>query len=179
MKTASRLLALLCLFGFAFSALAEEKVVWCPKDGIGKSQMWKTKATADVADNVLKIKLTDAEWSGVGLNWEGYWPEDAGVKAADYKFFEIELKVEGNADNLQLAIKDNKHKPSTNVTVKKYCPDGKLPADFVTIKIPVSDLMAEKCEFVSGIAWEVMLHMWTQDAKDVTISVRKVAFSKD
>jgi len=31
-----------CRFGFA-----EEKVVWCPKDMIGESQVWKTKATAD------------------------------------------------------------------------------------------------------------------------------------
>ena len=179
MKTVSKLLAILCILGFAFSALAEEKVVWCPKDSVGKTQIWKTKATTTVENNVLTIKLADAEWSGIGLNWEGYWPEDAGVKAADYKFLEIDLKVEGNNDSVQIALKDNKNKPSGSVALKKYCPDGKLPADFTTVKIPVSDFLTEKSEFVTGVAWEVMVHMWTQDAKDVTVSIRKVAFSKD
>ncbi|HCE42330.1 MAG TPA: hypothetical protein DET40_02130 [Lentisphaeria bacterium] len=179
MKTVSRFMAIMCILGFSIAAMAEEKVVWSAKDSIGKTQTWKTKAMADVANDALNIKLSDTEWSGVGLNWEGYWPEDAGVKASDYKFLVIELKADGNSDTLQVALKDNKHKPSGSVEVKKYCPDNKLPADFKTIKIPIADLLTDKSEFVSGVAWELMVHMWTQDAKNVNVSIRKIAFSKE
>ncbi len=179
MKTALKLVMAVSILAIAVSAMAEEKVVWNAKDKIGKNQMWKTKATAEVADDVLKISLTESEWSGVGLNWEGYWPEDAGIKVSDYKFLVLELKAEGNPDNLQIALKDNKHKPSGSVEVKKYCPDNKLPSDFKTIKIPIADLLTDKSEFISGIAWELMVHMWSQDPKKMDVSIRKIAFSNE
>lgn len=179
MKLVTKILAVACLLGFAAAASAEEKVVWSPKDSIGKSQTWKTKATADVADGVLKIKFTDSEWSGIGLNWEGYWPEDAGVKAADYQYLVVELKCDSGSANIQLSLKDNKHKPSASVDLKKYCPDNTLPVDFQAIKIPISDLTGDKCTFVTGVVWEVMLGIWTQEAKNVDMSIRKVSFTKD
>ncbi|HBC85462.1 MAG TPA: hypothetical protein DCZ94_00765 [Lentisphaeria bacterium] len=179
MKTVSRFVAIMCILGLTVSAMAEEKVVWSAKDKVGKTQTWKTKATAEVAEDVLKINLTETEWSGIGLNWEGYWPEDAGVKAADYKFLIVELKADGSPDNVQIALKDNKHKPSGSVEIKKYCKDNKLPAEFTAVKIPIADLLTEKSEFVSGVAWELMVHMWSQDAKNVNVSIRKISFSKE
>ncbi len=179
MKFALKLMAVMCIVGFAVSVIAEDKVVWSPKDNVGKTQTWKTKATADVADGALKVTLSETEWSGVGLNWEGYWPEDAGVKASDYKFLVLELKASGSPDNLQIALKDNKHKPSASVEVKKYCKDNTLPADYATIKIPIADLLTDKSEFVSGVAWEIMVHMWSQDAKNMTVNIRKISFSKE
>ena len=163
----------------SMAAAAADTVVWCPKDGIGKSVTWKTQATTTLTNDVLQIQYTGAQWSGAGVNWAGYWPADAGLKASDYKYLVLEVKVEGAADALQIALKDNKHKPSGNVALKKYCPDGKLPADFATVKIPIADLVAAKSEFVTGVVWELMVHEWTQGDKDVKVTLRKIAFGND
>lgn len=175
-----KMILMLGIFGLAMIAQAEEKVVWCPKDGIGKNQTWKTKAEAEVVENELRIKLNGTEWSGVGINWEGYWPADAGVKVSDYKYLLVTLKVSGKGSGaLQLALKDNKHKVSDNASVKKYCEEGKQPVEFTTLKIPIADFLGEKSKFESGVAWELMIHIWTEGEKDIKVSINKIAFSKD
>lgn len=180
MKTWSSIVAMLCVLGLAIAAMAEEKVVWSPKDGIGKSQTWQQKATAEEADGLLVVHLKEAEWSGAGLNFEGYWPEGAGVKAADYAFLVIEFKAEGvDADALQLTLKDNKHKPSGNVSLKTYCPGGVLPTEMTAVKIPVADFLTDKSQFETGVVWEIMVHAWTQGAKDVKVTLGKLAFTNE
>jgi len=180
MKTLSGIAAAACVLGLAIAARAEEKVVWSPKDGIGKSQTWQQKATAEVADNLLVVNLKEAEWSGVGLNFEGYWPEGAGVKAADYTHVVVEFKAEGaGADALQLALKDNKHKPSGNVSLKTYCPGGAVPAEMTTVRIPVADFLTDKSQFETGVVWEVMIHAWTQGDKDIKATFGKLSFASE
>src|SRR3989339_792217 len=106
-------LVLVCVLGICMGAFAEEKVVWSQKDSIGKTKTWNKSASAEVIDNALVMKFTGDQWSGAGLNWEGYWPEDAGIKIADYKTLVIGIKAAGDAkESLTLTLKDNKHKPS-------------------------------------------------------------------
>ena len=171
-------LMLLCVLGLTLNTLAEEKVVWCPKDSIGKNKTWVKGATAEVKDNALVIKFTGAEWAGVGLNWQGYWPKDSGVKIADYTNLVISLKVSGKADSLSLTLKDNKHKVSGNVYVKKYCMGEQLPIAFTSISIPIKDFLTEKSKLESSVIWEIMFGTWSKEEKDVTVTVDKIGFSK-
>jgi len=176
---------LLCFFllglGLAITGVADEKIVWSPKDNIGKTTTWKNndKASANAGDGFYEIVLSGSEWSGMGLNWEGYWPADAGEKAADYRNLILELKISGaNANDLQVALKDNKSKDSVSVFLKKYFPNGTITNEKIVIKIPMSDLLTEKSKFETGIVWEIMFHSWTQDSKEVKIEVYKIAFEK-
>ena len=160
-------------------AKSEEKVAWNPANGIGKSNTWVTKAKAELADNLMKINFSEDGWSGVGLNFEGYWPEDAGIKASDYGFLVIEMSAVGEGiKNIDLTIKDNKGKESGRVRLVKYAEGGVISGEITTYKIPISDFLTDKSKLESGVIWEIMIGVWTQDAKDVDVVVRKISFVK-
>ncbi|MBN2710986.1 MAG: hypothetical protein JXR97_00930 [Planctomycetes bacterium] len=159
----------------ATSGLAGDKVVW---DGekVGKNKNWANGGTIEIADGEAKINLTEAEWCGAGVNWEGYWPEDAGVDLDKYKYVHIWLKVKGRGD-VQLMFEDNKHTKSAAVNITEFTKKNKLPEKMTKVVIPTEKLKGEGSKLASGVVWEFIICAWSKDKKDITVTVDKLAFS--
>lgn len=161
----------------AFGADAEEKVVWCPQSGIGKTETWNIKANAELVDNLLRINLKEDEWSGIGLNFEGFWPEDAGVKAENYKFLLIELKAVGDGkNNLEIGLRDNKNKESARLKLVNYSETNMIPEEITKFKIPISDFLSNESKLETGVIWEIIIGAWFDAAKDINVYLSKIAF---
>jgi hypothetical protein len=177
MKHVLKMAAVVGLMVSALAASAEETVVW-NGEGTGQNKFWKSGATAVVENGALTIDLNGKNWRGVGLNWEGWNPNGAGIQLTDYKYMLVELKTTGNVYGLRMQLIDKQKKKSGQVDLRRFAPGGKLPAEFATLKIPTSAFLA-KAKFDSGVVWEVVTHLWTQDQKAATATLNKIAFSNE
>lgn len=138
----------------------------------------------------LKFKAEGPDWIGMGWNWHGWWPENAGSDISAYK--ELSFRIKVIAENAKEAPDPN----SVGVTIgcsangtkdetKKDADDAKV-ADFTTnlidgewhdVVIPLATFFTDKGkDFDKKSAWEFRVSTWSQDPRKFEILIDDITF---
>ncbi len=138
----------------------------------------------------LKFKADGPDWIGMGWNWYGWWPENAGSDISAYKELSFRVKVvAANAkeapDPGSIGVTIGCSANGTKDDSKKDADDAKI-ADFTTnltdgqwheIVIPLATFFADKGkDFDKKSAWELRVSTWSQDPRKFEIVLDDIAF---
>ena len=176
---------------------AGELVIW-DGDGAGAgAKGWadcakkpNCKATAAPAPGAgrngttgLKIHFEGPDWAGMGWNWFGWWPENAGTDISGYKNLKFWLKIESKAPELapdlsalSVALRcSNGKKDSEAVPLKAFALDA-LDGQWHEVKIPLSEFTKGKgAAFDLRTAWEFNVNHWSGDPKHFEVIIDDIS----
>jgi hypothetical protein len=138
----------------------------------------------------LKFKAEGSDWIGMGWNWHGWWPENAGSDISGHKELSFRIKVvaanakeapDPNSVNVTLACSANGSKDDT----KKDADEAKV-ADFTTnlldgewheVVVPLATFFSDKGkDFDKKSAWEFRIGTWSQDPRKFEILIDDITF---
>jgi hypothetical protein len=177
-------------------------VIW-DGDGAGAgAQGWSEcdkkpscKATVAVArkagreeSTALKFHSEGAGWGGMGWNWFGWWPENAGVDIAPYDNLTFWLRVETKSpedapdpDAFVVALRcsaGNKNSGTVQLTkAKRNFVDGK----WHKIVIPLKEFYRGKegKQFDPHSAWELNFSAWSASHRDYDAYIDEIAVERE
>jgi hypothetical protein len=185
----------------ATAATGDQLMVWDGDSVGGSAQGWadcddkpgcKTKigiASGEGVDGGAAVHLQGEgkKWIGMGWNWHGWWPKDAGTDISPYDTLRFDLRV---------VVADPKHAPEpSGMTVALRCSAGEKNSASVTlekslknpgdgkwhaVEIPLAELYKGKegQEFDPKSAWEMNLGTWAADSRSFDIYIDNISVTK-
>jgi hypothetical protein len=135
----------------------------------------------------IHFHASGPKWIGMGWNWFGWWPENAGIDIRPYDVLRLSVRFEVEKPEFAPEpaavtvgmVCSNGKKSSSSVSLERYL---KNPADgkWHDVEIPLSEFYKGKegKEFDPKTAWELTFGTWagntrTFDAYIDNISVHK------
>ena len=183
-------------------ASGSRHVIW-DGDGAGTgAQGWADcdkkpdcKATAAVArkrgrekSTALKFHSEGTGWGGMGWNWFGWWPKDAGVDISPYDNLTFWLKVVVKSPDLApepdafvvglRCSAGEKNSASVQLTKAKR---NFLDGEWHKIVMPLKEFYRGKegKEFDPHSAWELNFSAWSPSHRDYDAYIDEIAVEKD
>lgn len=176
-------------------------MIWDGDRTGGSAQGWADcdakpgcKATVSVVDKegveggkAVRFHGEGPKWIGMGWNWHGWWPKNAGTDLTPYDTFTFSIRVvvddpkqAPDPSGLSVALRcSNGEKNSANVTLEKYL---KNPGDgkWHDVEIPLQEFYRGKegQEFDPKSAWEINLSGWQNDPRKFDIYLDNVGVAK-
>lgn len=187
--------------GGSAQAPAERLVVWngeekatgkgwasCNKKGECQATL---EPTPDVGQpgSALKFHAEGPDWIGMGWNWYGWHPDDAGDDISAYESLVFSIKVESKSPSqapdpktvevwLSCSCKANQddEKGTNHVKLAEYAKDFD-DGQWHEVVIPLNDLYKDKgAKFDKSLAWEFDLGTWGAEPKHFDIYVDNIGF---
>ncbi len=185
----------------ATAASGDEVMIWDGETAGGKAQGWadcddkpacKTKlgvASGEGVDGGAAVRFhgEGSKWIGMGWNWFGWWPKDAGIDISPYDTLRFSIRV---------VVTDPKHAPdpagmtvglrcsagpkdSASVTLEKYL---KNPGDgkWHEVEMPLAEFYKGKQgqAFDPKSAWELDLGTWAANPRTFDIYLDNIRVAK-
>lgn len=132
----------------------------------------------------LKFHGEGPGWIGMGWNWFGWWPQNAGTDISAYKTLTFRMRVEAkNADeapdpgslNVSIKCSSNPEKGQSNaVSLVKYTKENLIDGQWHAIELPVADM--KKAEFDQKTAWEFVFSTWSPTPRNFTVYLDDIRF---
>jgi hypothetical protein len=176
-------------------------MIWDGDTAGGKAQGWgdcddkpacKTKLNVAAGEGVagsaaLHFHGEGKKWLGMGWNWHGWWPKNAGTDISPYDTFRFSIRV---------VVDDPKNVPEpAGMTVSMRCSAGeknsasvsldkflKNPGDgkWHEVEIPLNQFYKGKegKEFDPRSAWELNLGTWASASRKFDIYLDNIAVTK-
>ena len=153
-----------------------------PRGGPDKGE--SGKATATVQDKVvrtpgkktLEFHVEGKDWMGIGWNWFGWWPEDAGTDISGCKNLTFWAKFSGDKKPAKLtaSLVSNNKKASQPADLLQYCP-GLMDGKWHEVVIPIKELDS-KNELDRAKIWEIMFGTWTEEEVNFSLFIDEIGF---
>lgn len=138
--------------------------------------------------NGLKFHGEGAGWVGFGWNLFGWWPADAGVDIAPFKFLRLAFRiVVSNPEhapnlgslNLHLVCSSKKDKcASAVVNLGKLSEENLLDGKWHQVAVPVAQLTSNQ-DFDPKTVWEIDIDSWSETHKKFDLYFDDFTLSTD
>ena len=174
-------------------------VIW-DGDKIGAGQGWADcdkkpgcKATVAKVSGAgvnggagIKFHGEGPGWLGMGWNWFGWYPENAGTDISPYANLTFQVRVENKSPDTALDPASvtallgcsKGKKGSADAAVQKYAADF-ADGQWHKVAIPIADLMSGAgAAFYPATAWEFRVSAWSAAQRDFTIYIDEIAVEK-
>lgn len=177
----------------------DKVVIWDGDEHGGSAKGWQDcdkkaegcKATMAPAPSVgrdgsvgLRFHAEGPGWIGLGWNWHGWWPEDAGTDISGYKNLVFWLRIEAaskdeapdpNSLNVSLKCSSNKEKgQSKSIPTAKFVDGDVLDGQWHQVTVPIDAMMNDV--FDPKTAWEFVFGSWSGTPRKFDVIIDDIQF---
>ncbi|MGC4091420.1 MAG: hypothetical protein QM756_26780 [Polyangiaceae bacterium] len=134
----------------------------------------------------LKFHGEGPGWIGMGWNWKGWYPPNAGTDISGFRVLAFRIRIEAkNAEeapdpgSLGVSIKcsSNAEKGQSNTaSLVKYTKEPLIDGQWHGVELPIADM--KKAEFDQKTAWEFVMSTWSPTARNFNMYLDDIRFLK-